>query len=207
MLLSFFMRSSTLSSSSADICPSLLISWEICWDVESKYYNKDDAPMHLGTSRETRVLPTALDYGRYFKAVLNHAKKADVSANVKALLVYLKAITFQKKTVGNHDPIWEQKCQTLLRFTAAWNFRCVFTTNVLALAKIYFSNTVLSHPNRSLFYETLALKDTRYRTPQSQKNWFEPLLIRRGCHSDKSVWLMGGVTQSWQWSHGINSGI
>ena len=34
MLLSFFMRSSTLSSSSADICPSLLISWEICWEID-----------------------------------------------------------------------------------------------------------------------------------------------------------------------------
>ena len=107
MLLSFFMRSSTLSSSSADICPSLLISWEICWDVDSKYY-KEDASAHLGTSRQTRVYDGSsycLGSWKVFKEVLNHTGKVDVSTSVKALLVYLKAIKFHKtKTVGNHDP-------------------------------------------------------------------------------------------------------
>lgn len=108
MLLSFFMRSSTLSSSSADICPSLLISWEICWDVDSKYYNKEDASAHLGTSRQTRVYDGSsycLGSWKVFKEVLNHTGKVDVSTSGKALLVYLKAIKFhKKKIVGNHDP-------------------------------------------------------------------------------------------------------
>ena len=36
MFLCFFIRSSTRSSSTAEICPLLLISCEICWEIEAK---------------------------------------------------------------------------------------------------------------------------------------------------------------------------